>query len=252
LPLELAPLEIEVARQGTRVRLAPGPLASALGGELCLRVLGEVFAEDALAAALAADALGYPASVIASGLSSFATVAGRFEIAAERPLVAVDYAHTPDALARALRVARALARDGRVLCVFGCGGESDPGKRPEMGRAAVENADVVLVTSDNPRNEEPAAIIDAVLAGARGGLEEAPGGILRMPSREVRLLSDPDRASAIRRAVELADPDRDVVVVAGKGHERVQWVGSNCLPFSDVEVASSAAAARSARKVRAP
>jgi UDP-N-acetylmuramoyl-L-alanyl-D-glutamate--2,6-diaminopimelate ligase len=249
LPLELAAHALDVGRGGTRIRLAPSALSEALGGELRLRQPGDAFAEDALAAALAADALGYSAEAIAAGLAAFGGVAGRFEIAVDHPLVVVDYAHTPDAIARTLGIARSLAGEGRVYCVFGCGGESDPGKRPEMGRAAVEGADVVIVTSDNPRSEDPQAIIDAVLAGAREGAEEAPGGVLRMPCREVRLLSDPDRASAIRRAVELCDPDRDVIVVAGKGHERVQWVGSNGLPFSDVEVASSAAAARSARKV---
>jgi UDP-N-acetylmuramoyl-L-alanyl-D-glutamate--2,6-diaminopimelate ligase len=251
LPLELCIESTEISVDGTYVRLAPSPLAGALGGELRLRPIGDVFAENALAAALAADALGYSPSAIRAGLAGFAGVPGRFEIVARHPLVVVDYAHTPDALARTLQIARRLAA-GRVHCVFGCGGDSDRGKRPQMGRAAVLGADVVIVTSDNPRHEQPLAIIAEVLAGARQLREEAPDARQRIQAGEVSLLSDPDRTSAIRRAIESADVERDVVVVAGRGHERVQWIGSNAVSLSDVEIASSAAAARSGRKVSPP
>jgi UDP-N-acetylmuramoyl-L-alanyl-D-glutamate--2,6-diaminopimelate ligase len=116
----------------------------------------------------------------------------------------------------------------------------------------VLGADVVIVTSDNPRHEQPLAIIAEVLAGARQLREEAPDARQRIQAGEVSLLSDPDRTSAIRRAIESADVERDVVVVAGRGHERVQWIGSNAVSLSDVEIASSAAAARSGRKVSPP
>jgi UDP-N-acetylmuramoyl-L-alanyl-D-glutamate--2,6-diaminopimelate ligase len=251
LPLELAVESTEVSTDGTHVKLARSALAEALGSELRLRQVGDVFAENAVAAALAADALGYPPPAIAAGLSGFPGVPGRFEIVARVPVVVVDYAHTPDALERTLAIARRLV-SGRVHCVFGCGGDTDRGKRPQMGRAAALGADVVIVTSDNPRHEPPRAIIAEILAGARETGEEAPDGRRRIRSREVSLLSEPDRACAIRRAIELADPERDVVVVAGRGHERVQWIGSNAVTLSDVEIATSAAAARSGRKVSTP
>jgi UDP-N-acetylmuramoyl-L-alanyl-D-glutamate--2,6-diaminopimelate ligase len=241
---ELAAAAVEVRPGRTRAVLVPSELARELGGELVLGVTGGVHAQNALGAALAARAAGYAAEAIRTGLAGFRGVPGRFEAVGERPLVVVDYAHTPDGLVGTLATARELCGNGRVICVFGCGGDRDAGKRPEMGQAAVTHADVVLVTSDNPRQEDPLAIIAQVLAGA----EEARASAGRMNPREVSLLSEPDRAAAIRRAIELAD-DRDVVVVAGKGHERVQWIGSNQLPFSDVEVASSAALARSGRKV---
>ena len=120
-----------------------------------------------------------------------------------------------------LRTARELAGGGRVICVFGCGGDRDRGKRPLMGHIVAELADVGIVTSDNPRSEEPRAIVDEVLAGA--------------PELEVEL----DRRTAIARAVELAEPG-DVVVVAGKGHEQGQQIGEVVLPFDDREVAREA------------
>jgi len=223
LPLVLATESVAVDRAGTTLRLAPSPLAERLGGALRLRVVGAVHAENALAAAVAADALGLDAAAIRAGLEAFAGVPGRFEVVARRPLVAVDYAHTPDALARTLRVARDLARpeSGRVLVVFGCGGDRDRGKRPEMGRIADELADEVVLTTDNPRGEDAGVIADAVFAGAR-------------PS--ARWVREPDRAAAIAVALESATPP-DVVVIAGKGHERTQSIRGAEIPFSDVEVA---------------
>jgi len=213
---------------GTRVALAPSPLADALGGALTLGVVGAVHAQNALAAALAADALGYPADAIARGLSGYRTVPGRFQIVAWRPLVVVDYAHTPDGLRGTLRTARAIAT-GRVICVFGCGGGRDRGKRPEMGAIAGELADVVVLTTDNPRFEEPAAIAADVRAG--------------VPAPRAAWTVELDRRAAIERAIRDAAPD-DVVVIAGKGHETVQEVRGDALPFSDAEVATAAAAAR--------
>jgi UDP-N-acetylmuramoyl-L-alanyl-D-glutamate--2,6-diaminopimelate ligase len=143
--------------------------------------------------------------------------------AGQRFQVLVDYAHTPDSLRNVLRSAREVAGDGRLLVVFGCGGDRDRGKRPQMGAIARELADVAVVTSDNPRTEEPRAIIEEILAGAEG----AAGG-------EVEV--EPDRRAAIALALARAEPG-DVVVVAGKGHERGQERHGVVTPFDDREVA---------------
>ena len=225
-PRSLVASRVVVERDRTRVELEGSPRAESLGGALSLRVVGAVNAENALAAALAADALGYDARAIGAGLAAFAGVRGRFEVVSRAPLVAIDYAHTPDALERTLAQARALAT-GRVLVVFGCGGDRDPGKRGEMGSVAARGADVVIVTTDNPRRERAEDIADAVCAGAK----EGPGELRRIP----------DRAAAIRAAIELAARS-DIVVVAGKGHETVQLVGERETPFDDAEVARTALA----------
>ncbi|MEZ4365416.1 MAG: UDP-N-acetylmuramyl-tripeptide synthetase [Kofleriaceae bacterium] len=228
--LALAARAVHPTLDGTVVELAPSPLGTALGGELRLRAVGEVHAANALGAALAADALGYPAAAIVAGLAGFTGVAGRFEVVARRPDVVVDYAHTPDGLDGTLRTARRLVRPGgRVVCVFGCGGGRDRGKRPQMGAIADELADVVVLTSDNPRHEAPDAIAAAVSAG--------------VPSPRARWTVELDRGRAIARAIAEAGPD-DLVIVAGKGHERVQEVAGRELPFDDVEVSRRAAAAR--------
>ncbi|MEO8156622.1 MAG: UDP-N-acetylmuramoyl-L-alanyl-D-glutamate--2,6-diaminopimelate ligase [Betaproteobacteria bacterium] len=136
------------------------------------------------------------------------------------PLVVVDYAHTPDALEKVLRSLRDLLSSGAKLhCVFGCGGDRDPGKRPLMGEVATRLAHRVIITSDNPRSEDPHAIIDDVAVGAHAGYE-----------------IEPDRYNAIVAALETAAPD-DVVLIAGKGHEAYQEIGTQRLPFDDVEVA---------------
>ena len=223
LPLTLEAEQVSVSRAGTRIRLAGSRLGDALGRELALRVLGEVHAENALGAAVAADALGYASAAIRAGLEGFAGVPGRFQLVLDRPLVVVDFAHTPDALERTLSLARSLvaADGGRVVCVFGCGGERDQGKRAEMGRVAGRSAEVVVLTSDNPRSEDPEAILRAILEGTAG----TPASV----EREL------DRAVAIRRGIELASP-YDIVVIAGKGHEQTQIWGKRALPFDDVAV----------------
>jgi UDP-N-acetylmuramoyl-L-alanyl-D-glutamate--2,6-diaminopimelate ligase len=230
IPLELfaPPDEIVIDEHGTHARLAPSSLGDALGGRLDLLLVGAMHVENALAAALAGHALGHSADAIRTGLSSFGGVEGRFQVVHRRPFVVVDYAHTPDALVRTLSVARSLvaARQGKVLCVFGCGGDRDPGKRSEMGAVASTSADVVVVTNDNPRNEDPAAIADAIERGARKGA-----------ATWRRIL---DRRAAIGCAVGLAGPS-DIVVIAGKGHEKTQVIGSEELPFDDVVVAQRAA-----------
>jgi UDP-N-acetylmuramoyl-L-alanyl-D-glutamate--2,6-diaminopimelate ligase len=223
----LAAREVEVAPGATRVVLARSALADELGGELRLSVSGGVHAQNALGAALAARAAGYPAAAIRAGLEAFTGVAGRFEVVGRAPLVVVDYAHTPDGLVGTLTTARELCR-GELVCVFGCGGDRDKGKRPEMGAIVDARADVAVLTTDNPRFEDPAAIAAMVQAGA------AP---------RARWIVELDRAKAIELAVAGAKPD-DVVVIAGKGHEKVQEVAGRELPFSDVEVARAAIARR--------
>ena len=220
----LAARRIAVDANGTRIALADSRLARSLEGELALRVVGAVHAQNALAAALAADALGYPAEAIVQGLAAFRAVPGRFEIVGVEPAVVVDYAHTPDGLAGTLATARELARDARVICVFGCGGGRDRGKRPEMGAIADRLADVVVLTTDNPRYEEPAAIAADVQAG--------------VPAPRARWIVELDRRAAIARALAEAMP-ADVVIVAGKGHEATQEIRGEELPFSDAEVVRS-------------
>ena len=162
---------------------------------------------------------------IAAALRALRPPPGRMQALGglRQPLVVVDYAHTPDALEKALTVLReaATARGGKLVCVFGCGGDRDPGKRPQMGAAAAKLADRVLVTSDNPRSEDPLKIIAEIVAGM-----PAPRRI------------EPDRALAIAEAVAGADA-RDVVLLAGKGHEPYQEIAGVRHPFSDLEVAQS-------------
>jgi UDP-N-acetylmuramoyl-L-alanyl-D-glutamate--2,6-diaminopimelate ligase len=188
-----------------------------------LQLRGRFNVENALAAAAAARLLGIGDEAIATGLARVPGVPGRFESVDEgQPFaVIVDYAHKPGALENVLRTARELADGHRVLCVFGCGGDRDRGKRPQMGRIAAELADRAILTTDNPRSEDPEAIAAEVLAGA--------------PDLEVEL----DRAAAIRAAIGGAEPG-DVVLIAGKGHEQGQEVAGVVHPFDDREVAREA------------
>jgi UDP-N-acetylmuramoyl-L-alanyl-D-glutamate--2,6-diaminopimelate ligase len=175
--------------------------------------------DNALMAAAVASLLGMDEDQVAAGLAAAEPVPGRMEIVEPGPpfAVVVDYAHTPDALAGALEAARNLVDGGRVVCVFGCGGDRDPGKRPEMGAVADRRADVVVLTSDNPRSEDPVAIIEAVRSGMTGAAE---------------LEVEVDRRAAIERALRLARPG-DVVLLAGKGHENTQTTGADSAPFDD-------------------
>jgi UDP-N-acetylmuramoyl-L-alanyl-D-glutamate--2,6-diaminopimelate ligase len=185
-----------------------------------LRLGGTYNVMNALAAAAAARELGVTGPTVADGLSSVASVPGRFEVIdADQPFtVVVDYAHTPAGLDLLLHDARRMvAPSGRVIVVFGCGGDRDRQKRPLMGAVAAAHADVAVLTSDNPRDEEPGAIIAEVLAGAN--------------DRDA-LRVEPDRRAAIRIALAEARAG-DIVLVAGKGHETMQVVGGREIPFDD-------------------
>jgi len=198
------------------------------GVKLRLPLLGRHNVENALAATAAVLMSGASPSALAEGLATVSAPPGRLErigddaISGRRPAVFVDYAHTPDALIRVLEVLReALPTGKRLFVVFGCGGDRDRGKRLLMGRAAASRADTVVITSDNPRSEDPTAICDAIAAGARGASAE--------------VFVEVDRRAAIRLALSAAGPG-DVVLVAGKGHESTQVIGTEALPFSDREV----------------
>jgi len=197
-------------------------------GDIELKLRGRFNVENALAAAAAARAFGVDEPAIKAGIEAVERVPGRFdEVDEGQPFtVLVDYAHTPGALEAALDSARALTR-GRLICVFGAGGDRDREKRPLMGQVVAALADVVLVTSDNPRSEDPAAIAADVVDGLELDVEL-------------------DRRVAIERALEQAR-EGDVVLIAGKGHEQGQEVAGRKLPFDDREVARDAL-----RRLKAP
>lgn len=193
-------------------------------GVITTRLPGHFNVENALAAYAAARALDVDPEVVAAALAAAAPPPGRFEPVDEEQgfAVLVDYAHTPDSMENVLREARRLT-GGRLISVFGAGGDRDRGKRPLMGRAGGELSDLAIVTSDNPRSEEPAAIVAEVAAGAEGGAAE--------------VVVEVDRRAAIALALARAEPG-DTVVIAGKGHEQGQEVeGGRKLPFDDREVA---------------
>lgn len=193
---------------------------------LALPLIGDFNVANACAAAAAAHALGMPIDTIAARLAAQPQVPGRLEVVHESPTVLLDYAHTPDALERAIAAIRPFTA-GRVIVVFGAGGDRDRGKRPEMGRIAARDADVAVLTSDNPRTEDPERILDDIEAGmGKGG--------------HVRVV---DRRAAIARALELAGPD-DVVLLAGKGHETYQVRGTETFPFDERAIVAELTAAR--------
>jgi UDP-N-acetylmuramoyl-L-alanyl-D-glutamate--2,6-diaminopimelate ligase len=209
--------DLQTGFDGTRfsVQTPDGPL------EIRSPLRGEFNVSNALAALAAARALGVPAEICVAALANAGQVPGRFETVDEgQPFaVLVDYAHTPDSLENVLRAARALTTH-RLRVVFGCGGDRDRGKRPQMGEIARRLADDVIVTSDNPRSEDPEAIIAEILAGSGHDV-----------------VHDPDREAAIAHALREAQPG-DVVVIAGKGHEQGQeFADGHKIPFDDVAVA---------------
>ena len=190
---------------------------------LDVRLRGGFNVENVLCAVTLSELLELPHAAVRAGISAVPGVPGRFEaVEAGQPFtVLVDYAHTPDGLENVLRSAREITT-GRLICVFGCGGDRDRGKRPLMGRVARRLADVALVTSDNPRSEDPEAIIAEIMDG-------------------IPMESEPDRRAAIERAVGVARAG-DVVVIAGKGHEQGQQFADRTLPFDDRTAAREALA----------
>jgi UDP-N-acetylmuramoyl-L-alanyl-D-glutamate--2,6-diaminopimelate ligase len=206
-------------RPGTPVAVERSARLRDFPSSIELRAPSSIFVENALAAALGAFASGVSASEIALALAEAEPPRGRFERVRDVPRVFVDYAHTPDALARTIAGGRMIAHENRVIVVFGAGGDRDTRKREPMGRAA-SAADVVFLTSDNPRTEDPAAIA----ADLARGLRDHPNVIVEL-----------DRARAIAMAIAEAKDD-DVVLVCGKGHETDQIIGTKRLPFSDHEI----------------
>ena len=228
-PADVRPTEVGGLETGIRATVATprGPLRieSRLRGRFNLSNLAGVIAVGEL--------LGLPHDAVAAGIASVAGVPGRFEaIEGGQPFpVIVDYAHTPDSLDNVLRAARGIVTGGRLIVVFGCGGDRDRGKRPQMGEVARRLADVAVVTSDNPRSEDPEAIVAEILVGAEGGPAE--------------LVVEVDRRAAIARALRDAAAG-DVVVIAGKGHEQGQERDGVVTPFDDRDVAREALAGAAA------
>ncbi len=215
----MRPESVAGLADGIRARFATprGPIdvSSALRGRFNLSNIAGAVAVGEL--------LALPHDAVVAGIASVPGVPGRFEAVegGQGFPVIVDYAHTPDSLDNVLRTAREMVRGGRLIAVFGCGGDRDRGKRPQMGDVTRRLADVAIVTSDNPRGEDPEAIIADIVAGAGGPAE---------------LVVEPDRRRAIAVAIGRAGPG-DVVVVAGKGHEQGQERAGVVTPFDDRDVA---------------
>jgi UDP-N-acetylmuramoyl-L-alanyl-D-glutamate--2,6-diaminopimelate ligase len=224
--------------------ITPGPLSFSLGGlafdvrtprgtvRVDSRLVGRPNVYNILAAVATATALDLSFDAIERGISALEGVPGRFQVVSgsrDEVTVVVDYAHTDDALRNLLETGRPLAR-GRVITVFGCGGDRDRTKRPLMGAVAGRLSDVIVITSDNPRSEDPGRIIDEIQRGLTADTRR---------DRDQRLLAIVDRREAITEAIALARPG-DLVLVAGKGHEKYQVIGSQVLPFDDVAVAREA------------
>jgi UDP-N-acetylmuramoyl-L-alanyl-D-glutamate--2,6-diaminopimelate ligase len=223
-PADLRAEAVRISLEGTEftVRTPAGTIG------LRSHLVGRHNVYNILAAVGAGLQRGLTLSTIAEGVGRLANVPGRFErVEADQDFaVIVDYAHTEDALYRLLSSVQAV-KTGNVITVFGCGGDRDRGKRPKMGRVAGLLSDVVVVTSDNPRTEEPAAIIREVEPGVKAGLLESGRG---------RYVTHVDRRDAIRYAIGQAEPG-DIVVIAGKGHEDYQIIGKDKHPFDDRVVA---------------
>lgn len=223
--------DIALGEQGLRFAVVEGAERHLLQ----TRVIGQYNILNLLGVLATLRSLGVALADAVDACSRLQPVPGRMQrlVSPGQPLVAVDYAHTPDALDKALRALRPLAaeRGGQLWCVFGCGGDRDASKRPLMGAVAQQQADHVWVTSDNPRSEDPSVIIHQILQGTIAGATVA---------------AEPDRAAAIAHAIAQASA-LDVVLIAGKGHEDTQEAAGICQPFSDMAHAQSALHARGAR-----
>ncbi len=212
---DVRPQALEIGDRGVISLIARTPRGLL---PLNVQLRGGFNVENVLAAVTVAELLEIPLEAVRDGIAAVPGVPGRFESvdAGQDFAVLVDYAHTPDGLQNVLESAREIT-SGRLICVFGCGGDRDRGKRPLMGRIARELADIAIVTSDNPRSEDPEAIIAEIMDGNS-------------------MTNEPDRRAAIALAVGLAERG-DVVVIAGKGHEQGQQFGETVLPFDDRTVA---------------
>ncbi len=224
--IETVPYSITDARE---LEIGPAITTFVFDGYRVRLALGGVFnVENALAAASAAKVMGISTKDIVAGISAAYAVPGRFEqIEADNGVrIVVDFAHTPDALQKVLNAAGATLEgpEAVLTVVFGCGGDRDKGKRPIMGQIASMFADRIILTSDNPRSEDPAAIIDQILAGIN-------------PSSKVELLVEPDRKKAISLALQTSKPG-DLILIAGKGHESTQQVGDEVFPCDDRKTVS--------------
>ncbi|MGA8539591.1 MAG: cyanophycin synthetase, partial [Terriglobales bacterium] len=215
---------IEITARGTRFQMATP------SGEIAMwsPLIGNVNVYNVLAACAAGYARGCSAEAIASGIFNLASVPGRFErVDCGQPFtVVVDYAHTDDALRNLIALARDFVNraglKGKVITLFGCGGDRDRAKRPMMGEAAGRGSDFVILTSDNPRSEDPPAIMNDALVG--------------LQKSGAKYSMEPDRRKGIVLALQQASPG-DIVLLAGKGHEKVQISSAGTIPFDDVEVA---------------
>ncbi len=238
---EVRVLGAEVTLEGTRARLAlpTGEL------DVALPLLGDFNLENLLVAVGCAIALGVAPEVIARGVAACPQVPGRMQRVAAgvggAPTVLVDYAHTPDAVEKLLRALRPLTK-GRLIAVFGCGGDRDRSKRPRMAEAVARNCDRAVATSDNPRTEDPQRILEEVERGLAALTRVAADALDAEPRSYTALV---DRREAIALAIAIARPD-DAVVIAGKGHEDYQIIGREKLPFDDREEAARALARRQA------
>lgn len=226
-PADLRAEDVRVSLEGVRFT------AQTPAGAVALRspLVGRHNVYNILAAVGVGLEQGIALPTIAAGVAGLTSVPGRFErVEAGQPFtVVVDYAHTEDALFRLLTTAEAV-KTGRIITVFGCGGDRDRGKRPKMGRVSAVYSDVVIVTSDNPRSENPEAIIREIVPGVQAGMREAGRG---------RYVIHVDRHEAIMEAVRTAQPG-DLVLIAGKGHEHYQIIGKDRHPFDDRVVAREA------------
>jgi UDP-N-acetylmuramoyl-L-alanyl-D-glutamate--2,6-diaminopimelate ligase len=227
-------LSYSIAGLAFEVKTPRGPL------QVRSALVGRPNVYNILAAIAAGVALDLPVAAIEQGIAALQQVPGRFQLVStpqDDVAVVIDYAHTDDALRNLLETARPLA-SGRIVTVFGCGGDRDRTKRPLMGAVAGRLSDVIFITSDNPRSEDPLRIIEEIQRGITPDTRRGSGQ---------RITTIVDRQQAIDRAIDSAAPD-DLVLIAGKGHEKYQVIGSRTLPFDDVEIARSALARRRARQ----
>jgi len=231
------PIQSRLDRDGMSVRL------SIPGGRIDIRskLVGTHNLANLMSATGVGLALGIPKDTIAEGIEMVNAVPGRLEPVAdpEGRYIYVDYAHTPDALDHVIGAITELGA-GRIICVFGCGGDRDRSKRPEMGQIAARRCDVVVVTSDNPRTEPPLMIIEEILVGVRNEhVTELSASDLTGRAGRRGFITEPDRMEAIRMAIAAARPD-DTVLIAGKGHETYQIIGEETFPFDDRKAAEDA------------